>query len=337
MTEQEFQSRNGWKFSVSKQGRFLVVPTQADLIHQPNYLFKYYALNDNSVDALLKHYFFGPQPEHLNDPLDCSYELLKFDNKEFLFELMNPGRYANPEYPMELIRSEIRNEYSELIKGAKNLFKDLVFGNLGILSMTEVPDNELMWSYYSNHSGFCLEFDHSEFGPKFRGPFPINYHDEFDPISVTHLSQLVSVLYMTTLKSTNWCHEKEWRFLLLSDEKLEMPMVDRRPHRKAIPRKFYYNSKSIKSITLGANFFSKEFEWKNDPINPTTVNIKDSSRVNSRVQLCLRSELIDYIIESGTPVFMMIVSLKQAKILRKPIALSRVSRHEFQFQVLELT
>lgn len=61
--------------------------------------------------------------------------------------------------------------------------------------MTSDATNILMWSYYSNHQGFMIEFDITKFTTfKYHGPFPINYQDPIEAISLKEWGIEISIL-----------------------------------------------------------------------------------------------------------------------------------------------
>ncbi|MBI1223207.1 MAG: DUF2971 domain-containing protein [Bacteroidetes bacterium] len=334
MDKETYVANNRWQFSYQEDTGYSIIPSEPELQKLPETLFKYYSVSDNSLSALTEFYLYGSHPEQLNDPLDCSYELLKFDNASFIYNLMNHGNFSNPDYPMHQIEMEIEcqknNQYSHFIKSAKNLFKDLIFEKLGILSLTSSVKNELMWSYYSNHAGFCLEYDYYQFGLNAHGPFPINYSDDFSPISVNN--NYTSVLYMTTLKTKSWKHEKEWRFLLESEQLMELPMVNRMKRSNSTTRKFRINPHALKSVTFGANFFNKEFEWETSLERPKAVTVKmDLKKFPLKLSEHLE-RIIDFSLKLGIPIYLMLLIPQQAQLYRCPIEIVKLAR--FNYEIL---
>lgn len=91
--------------------------------------------------------------------------------------------------------------------------------NVGILSVSEVPDNLLMWAHYTDsHRGLVLEFDE-------RHPFfnrRRTQNDEFyflrkviysdNPPASTLLTLDGDAVFVT--KASQWAYEREWRMLV---------------------------------------------------------------------------------------------------------------------------
>lgn len=98
-------------------------------------------------------------------------------------------------------------------------FEDMI----GILCLTESPDNLLMWAHYADaHRGFVVEFDSdASFFDQRRGP-----GDEFRHLRKVTYSDLRPSLVFSEIKSfspfitkgSEWSYEAEWRMMLpLSD------------------------------------------------------------------------------------------------------------------------
>lgn len=84
---------------------------------------------------------------------------------------------------------------------------------VGILSLSEINDDLLMWSHYSNgHKGICLEFLATDNTPFFGDAQPVRYNDQrprFD-YGDDKFTQLEKIILT---KSAHWSYEKEWRIL----------------------------------------------------------------------------------------------------------------------------
>lgn len=90
--------------------------------------------------------------------------------------------------------------------------------NVGILSLSEIPDHELMWSHYADtHKGLVLCFDerHSFFNRR------RSENDEFYFVRKVQYSDGPAVSLATidgdallVMKGTKWSYEREWRMLV---------------------------------------------------------------------------------------------------------------------------
>jgi hypothetical protein len=95
---------------------------------------------------------------------------------------------------------------------------DRHLNTLGILSLSEVPDDLLMWTHYAaNHSGFVLEFDdkHHWFwtqrpeGDDCGNLRQVSYADH---PSSDYLAELKAHEILYT-KGKKWDYEREWRII----------------------------------------------------------------------------------------------------------------------------
>ena len=124
---------------------------------------------------------------------------------------------------------------------------------VGILSLSEVPDHELMWSHYAaSHTGFVLGFDE-------RHPFfhrRRTEHDEFfflrkvvyaDVTPVPSVTNMRADAVMVT-KGSQWAYEKEWRMILpLAEASRLLEAGAERVHLFAFP------GAALECVVLGAN------------------------------------------------------------------------------------
>lgn len=70
-----------WEFISEIEGSNVNFQVETpDRRRPPSSLFKLYALNDYSIDALLNGYLYASNPSQLNDIYDCDLRLIKYDN-----------------------------------------------------------------------------------------------------------------------------------------------------------------------------------------------------------------------------------------------------------------
>jgi hypothetical protein len=115
---------------------------------------------------------------------------------------------------LEIFLRSMRDGAAPIREAIYRAFND----NVGILSLSEIPDNELMWAHYANsHTGLVLCFDeqHGFFSRR------RSEHDEFyfvrrvvysDRPAVSMASLDGDALLVT--KGTKWAYEREWRMLV---------------------------------------------------------------------------------------------------------------------------
>jgi hypothetical protein len=135
--------------------------------------------------------------------------------------------------------------------------------NVGLLSLSEIPDNELMWAHYAErHTGLVLCFDeqHPFFNRRrtendeFYFIRQVRYSDE-PPVSLAHIDG--DALLIT--KGTQWSYEREWRMLVpLNDATRLVPIDGDTVHLFAFP------PDALRGVILGVNAtIDTEVEIKN--------------------------------------------------------------------------
>ena len=149
---------------------------------------------------------YFPSPEKFNDPFDCRLPTISFEasDKEWLNYYI---KYLGRSEAEQKIRE---NHHKDPVhqNGFIKRFQDKIF-KLGVLCLSELPNNILMWSHYADgHKGFCLQFENTDIGAqkvKYTESYPvINYllTPEDDQREITLLT-----------KSNHWSYEKEWRIV----------------------------------------------------------------------------------------------------------------------------
>lgn len=252
---------NEWEY---KFNNLIITPDKEIAI--PTKLYKYYSLDQNSIDSLVNSYIYATHPSEFNDVFDCDADLLDFDNENFtnyfLYEFMKRGIH------------EFENIKIELKYIAQRDFKESVYRKFGIFCMTNNPKSLYMWTNYNKHKGFCIEFDISVLNKNFKayGPFPINYQpsEKIIPLSVSKFNNigedtyfdilLEMMLFQSNIKNEFYEYEEEWRLLIQSPKGNEMvsPSYMKLKELGGHNRKFEYPIETIKSIWLGVNFFLPE-------------------------------------------------------------------------------
>lgn len=157
-------------------------------------------------------------PGSFNDPFDCALsppsERTNKDLQEQLFDLTE--RLHGKKKAM-ILNQDIneRNKGKEIkVIGNSSLEKHFDEARrMGVFSLSEKPDQILMWSHYGDHhKGFCIEFE--------RANHPHNYLNHVMCRPVRYSSKYPNLNRMidhfdTNLftKAKDWEYEAEWRLV----------------------------------------------------------------------------------------------------------------------------
>ncbi len=113
-------------FSLDSRGYFSSITEITEKFVEPKFLYKFYGLNENSLDSLQNGYLYFSNPRNFNDPFDC---------------LVNREKY-------------ILKNGSEGIRIHRE--------NIGVCCFSLENNNPLMWGHYTgSYSGFCLKFENN--------------------------------------------------------------------------------------------------------------------------------------------------------------------------------
>ena len=89
----------------------------------------------------------------------------------------------------------------------------------GVVCLTEVPDNVLMWSKYADsYQGFVAEFicdwEHTTYVPRFRGtPFGPALKVEYKAKPPVFRRDFGNAASCLSMKTQEWSYEQEWRVI----------------------------------------------------------------------------------------------------------------------------
>ncbi len=130
-----------------------------DILNPPPRLFKYYRYDSKLNVKRLSGEVYLACPFDFNDPCDCQREVvnnsvdrvadkgadwLKQKLKELDFREQEIDELANS---LLLDNSKVKQVHKKMLE------------RLGILCLTETQSDSLMWGYYANNDGICIEYD----------------------------------------------------------------------------------------------------------------------------------------------------------------------------------
>lgn len=168
--------------------------------------------------------------DSFNDPFDCrARKEFEFKDEKDFIEKWTPLEASQQNITLEEADIYVRNiakskklkdEYIEI---KSQLFQKLTLQCFGVCSFSEVSNDILMWSHYSDsHKGMCIEFNRSTENMLCHAR-PIEYPDDdiFPYINYwlgPNENQLDELVKIILTKSKHWKHEKEWRLIQRPDE-----------------------------------------------------------------------------------------------------------------------
>ncbi|MBI9036480.1 MAG: DUF2971 domain-containing protein [Bacteroidales bacterium] len=259
---------NNWIYVVKETDnkiQYEVIPDK--VIKSPEIVYKYYPLTQNSCRVLKNKQIYASHPVQLNDPFDCNNNLINYKNVSLDF----CRKFFKSSIPDDEIINRFNVDKNGLINQLSIEHYIGVFSRLGVISMTEDSLNMLMWAYYaSSHAGFALSFDTSQLKSKFHGPFPMNYLEIFEQLEFNEEEIYIDLLYQTNVKSINWQHEKEWRFIA---EKSYMKMPGFYEGNDTVERTFDIENKIINGVIYGYKFFNYLIDF-DKPSHTRRINFK---------------------------------------------------------------
>ena len=188
--------------------------------YEKEFLYKYYSLNEkNSLhrERIFTHNeLYFPSPRVFNDPFDSKIQLnLNGSKSEWERYLRELYKKFKPDWNRKQRLAEVRikmreKRYKRLPEGMSNSYLD----EMGVFCMSEVKDEILMWSHYSeSHTGFCLEFKATSSTPFFGRARKIEYKESYPSVNLFKSTREEQMEATLLTKAKLWSYEKEWRII----------------------------------------------------------------------------------------------------------------------------
>ncbi|HUX58935.1 MAG TPA: DUF2971 domain-containing protein [Bacteroidales bacterium] len=192
----------------------------------PPIVYKYRNWTDpNHKTIITNREVFFASPNSFTDQNDCKipirYDLLSY------IEVEQKIKADNPNWCRQQRRKFLKDWYRghrENVMRVQQEFLNDFFDRFGVLSLTEIPDNNFMWFIYANDfKGFCVGYKSNIMFQHLGGGGQVIYYDTLPVIYPTpkntfeeqHQLQIFS-------KLREWEFEKEYRTHIFSKDPLSI-------------------------------------------------------------------------------------------------------------------
>lgn len=178
-------------------------------------------------------------PMDFNDPFDCKMDFTFEGAGDSDYRKLFDGKLKH-DYP-NLSGGERKQKVDDLLKEKfhktdewkiyhrrmySKLFEEEA-ASLGMLCVSENPDDILMWSHYGGgHTGFCLEFNKVVLKEFWGFCEPVEYRKaylNFREVADKALSLKIHKFLLS--KSEHWAYEKEWRVIINCENPLNRDQI----------------------------------------------------------------------------------------------------------------
>jgi hypothetical protein len=157
------------------------------------------------------------QPDYLNDPYESHLTLDRRSRGEIIKDAAKSWRDFHGELTIEAAENWAREREGMLLGTALEQYRR-IRQELGILSLSETPDNLLLWAHYADeHRGAAigLDFCHpSLIGEASDERQHTSFHRvRYADTKISGIPSPENVVRALTTKSECWKYEKEWRIV----------------------------------------------------------------------------------------------------------------------------
>lgn len=192
-------------------------------VFEMNPIFKNHIKDEYLIKAIKEAKDAGMIEEIWDKSLSESYKKLSGEVKSYFTKI--EFEEFTKRYIEHILRKENKNLFEFIIdrfssnrddfnKELKNQWINVLNKLIGVLCLSEIYNNDLMWASYSqNHSGIVLEFEteHHFFNPIFK----VEYKTEIPTLDLNELEDIgknvFKYLKILKVKLPIWSYEKEYR------------------------------------------------------------------------------------------------------------------------------
>lgn len=185
-------------------------------------LYKFGRLTEYSEQLFSSGSIYFSSAAVLNDPFECTPSFVfTHEPDKIIAQIIRALRQNNPHLTHETAVAEAAAIYLQgrhrdpvTWESIKNDLINAYRYRVGLCCPTERRDSVLMWSHYAaEHTGYCIEFEATDYTPVFGTAQRVSYADSYPEINFYNTPNEEKVKLSFLTKFTDWRYEKEWRIL----------------------------------------------------------------------------------------------------------------------------
>lgn len=236
------------------------------MCNYPSHFYRYRSLGGEAAEFVKKiicdSELYFSEPSAFNDPFDCRPSFLfEASDKEkesycdYLHRKYNPDLNCEQRHQKVISMLEDWKSNPEVYKQLQQQHTKRITEEIGVLCLSSVSDDILMWSHYADsHRGICLEFDSSD--KFFKNAHQVKYPSErprINPFRQTEDEMMEAALLS---KAEHWIYEQEWRLI----------------HYEKGPGVYKFPPEALRGVILGAQISIPDkqtvLEWIKKRVHP---------------------------------------------------------------------
>lgn len=185
-------------------------------------LYKYGCMTEYSEQLFSGSTIWQASAASLNDPFECTPSFVfTHEPDKIMAQLIRTLRRNNPSLTHDSAVAEATAIYRQGRHRDPAMWEalraDLIHvyrHKVGLYCLTERNDSILMWSHYAaDHTGYCLEFEATDYTPVFGTAQRVSYADAYPEINFYNTPNEDKVAFSFLTKFTDWSYEREWRIV----------------------------------------------------------------------------------------------------------------------------
>ena len=185
-------------------------------------LYKYGSINEYSERLFSSSTIWQASAASLNDPFECTPSFVFTHEPDKIIEQLlrtlrkNNLSLTHDSAVVDATTIYLQNRHRDPAMW-EALRAELIHAyrhQVGLYCLAERNDNILMWSHYAaDHTGYCLEFEATDYTPVFGAAQRVSYADSYPVINFYNTPDEDKVALSFLTKFTDWSYEREWRVI----------------------------------------------------------------------------------------------------------------------------
>ena len=165
-------------------------------------LYKYHAVNKDSLSALVRKKVWVPKPRTFNDPFDCAATVFQIDSASGHILFKSGDSNAIATLAAGIITGPTTKEQKEWLT------------RMGVYSLSARNDSRLMWAHYADQfRGYCLEFAFDD--SSFADLVSVDYDPNNENPTIDGTEDPMSLIKgVARQKAYDWKYEEEYRWVV---------------------------------------------------------------------------------------------------------------------------
>lgn len=173
---------------------------------------------NQTCDSIKNNYIFWPSPKDFNDPFDSRPAFINEGSAQDRWRRAKQAarvlQAGQPRFErLRIARKSLAVRPDDVLMAMRKA-REQDLERYGVVCLTTVRDNILMWSHYAaSHTGICLGYAPTQEAMDFATSYKVSYESVRPQFNLMKSMVEQEIFESLVTKSKDWEYEKEWRMI----------------------------------------------------------------------------------------------------------------------------